>query len=121
VADEVRNEGKVVAAELAPGVWVLRLSGPQDGSTTELVGSELDELFGRGVYRIVVNLKETSFISSSGFSSFLNAMYTASGNEGDLVFVGTPPSSMLLFKKLGLANALRFADTEEAALGLLKA
>jgi anti-anti-sigma factor len=74
------------------------------------------EFFDRGLYRLVFDLQGVKFVSSAGFSAFLNAVFTATGNDGDVVFLGTPAATLQLLKALGLGNSLRFAENEREAL-----
>ena len=107
---------KVETAELADGVFELRIDGSLDWSNFAKVETALEGLFAKGVYRVVVNLKDCKYISSAGFGCFIGSVDTASKNAGDLIFAATPPEIQDVFKILGLTKILRFADDSQAAL-----
>jgi anti-anti-sigma factor len=107
---------KVELAELAPGTWEIRIGGSLDWSNFAKVETALENLFAKGVYKLVVNLKDCKYISSAGFGCFIGSVDTASKNGGDIIFAATPPEIQDVFKILGLTKILRFADDTQAAL-----
>lgn len=111
---------KIETSEMAPGIWEIRLKGSLDWSNFSKVEKAVDEIFKKGVYKLVVNLRETKYISSAGFGCFISSLDTAMKNNGDIVFASTPPEILDVFNILGLSKILRFADDEKAALAQLK-
>ena len=111
---------RVDVSELAPGVWEIRIVGSLDWSNFAKVETSIEDLFRRGVYRLVVNLKDCRYISSAGFGCFISSLDTATKNGGDIVFASTPPEIQDVFNILGLAKILRFADSSQAALAQFK-
>ena len=107
---------RVEVSELAGGVREIRIIGSLDWSNFAKVETSIEDLFRRGVYRLVVNLKECRYISSAGFGCFISSLDTATKNGGDIVFAATPPEIQDVFNILGLSKILRFADSSEAAL-----
>lgn len=107
---------KVEASELAPGVHELKIDGSLDWSNFAKVETAIEAIFSKGVYKIVVNLKQCKYISSAGFGCFISSLDTAMKNNGDLVFASTPPEIQDVFNILGLSKILRFADDTKAAL-----
>jgi anti-anti-sigma factor len=107
---------KVETGELSPGIWELRIEGSLDWSNFGKVESAIEEIFRRGVYKIVVNLREARYISSAGFGCFISSLDTAMKNNGDIIFAGTPPEIQDVFNILGLSKILRFADNEKLAV-----
>jgi anti-anti-sigma factor len=119
MADTGMDSIKVESAELAPGVWQIRIDGSLDWSNFAKVETAIEDVFKKGVYRLVVSLSGCKYISSAGFGCFISSLDTAMKNNGDIVFASTPPEIQDVFNILGLSKILRFAETEKAALALL--
>jgi anti-anti-sigma factor len=112
---------KVETREAAPGIMQVDLAGLLDWANYRKVDEALKQLFGKSVYRIIVNLAQVKTISTSGFGCFIAALHTAQKNKGNLVFVRVPKDLQEVFDILGLTKLLTFADTEKEALAKLKA
>ena len=111
---------KVVTRELGEGMCEIKLEGSLDWSNFAKVESAIQGIFKKGIYKIVVNLRDTKYISSSGFGCFIASLDTAMKNNGDIVFAATPPEIQDVFNILGLSKILRFAESEEDAIAQLK-
>jgi anti-anti-sigma factor len=109
----------IVTREVAPGVGELRIIGSIGISSLALVEAAFNDLFGKNLHRIVVNLGETRSVYSAGIGCFLAARDTAMKSGGDLVFISTPPELRKLFAMLGLSRILRSAEDEQSALAQL--
>jgi anti-anti-sigma factor len=120
MADTGMENIKVGSAELSAGIWELRIDGSLDWSNFAKVETAIEEIFKKGVYKVVVNLKGTKYISSAGFGCFISSLDTAMKNNGDLVFASTPSEIQDVFNILGLSKILRFAENADAALALFK-
>ena len=120
MADTGMENIKVGSSELSAGVWELRIDGSLDWSNFAKVETAIEEIFRKGVYKVVVNLKGTKYISSAGFGCFISSLDTAMKNNGDLVFASTPSEIQDVFNILGLSKILRFAENADAALALFK-
>jgi len=110
---------KVETTELAPGIHQVSLEGSLDWTNFARVEAAIDDLFKKGIYKIIVNLRQTKYISSAGFGCFISSLDTAMKKNGDIIFAGTPPEIQDVFNILGLSKILRFAENEKAALALL--
>jgi anti-anti-sigma factor len=111
---------KVETRDLSEGVWELLIEGSLDWSNFSKVENAIEDLFRRGLYRVVVNLKGCRYISSAGFGCFISSLDTAMKNNGDLVFAATPVEIHDVFNILGLGKILRFSDTPESARELFR-
>ncbi len=111
---------KIESAELSSGVWQIRIEGSLDWSNFAKVETAIEEIFKKNVYKVVVNLKGTRYISSAGFGCFISSLDTAMKHNGDIVFASTPPEIQDVFNILGLSKILRFAEDADAALALFK-
>jgi anti-anti-sigma factor len=112
---------EIVTREMAPGVGELQIIGSIGVSGLIPLEAGFQELFGRGLYRVLVNLRETRTVFSAGIGCFLSARDEAMKHGGDLVFVSTPPELRKLFAMLGLSKFLRSAEDVESALAQLAA
>lgn len=121
MAETGMNPLQVSSRELGPGVHEVKIDGSLDWSTYARVEAAITEIFRKGVFRIVINLKDTKYISSAGFGCFISALDTAMRNGGDLIFSGVPKEIHEVFVILGLAKILRFADDAKQAETMLRA
>ena len=119
MADTGMDNIKVACAELAPGVWQVRIDGSLDWSNFAKVETAIEDIFKKGVYRLVVNLAGCKYISSAGFGCFISSLDTAMKNNGDIIFASTPPEIQDVFNILGLSKILRFAEDEKMAMAQL--
>lgn len=120
MTDAGRDEVRVDVSEPAPGVAEIRIEGSLDWSSFGRVEKALEDVFHRGIYRIVVNLRTCRYISSAGFGCFISALDTALKHNGEIVFAATPPEIQDVFTILGLSKVLRFAEDTRSALALLR-
>ena len=111
---------KLTSRELSPGIHELRIEGSLDWSNFAKVESAIEKIFAQKVYKIVVNLRDTKYVSSAGFGCFISSLDTAIQNNGDIVFAATPPDIQDVFNILGLSKILRFAENEQVAAEQLK-
>jgi anti-anti-sigma factor len=110
---------EIATREVSPGIGELRIIGSIGISSLALVEASFNDLFGKNLHRIVVNLSETRSVYSAGIGCFLAARDTAMKSGGDIVFVSTPPELRKLFAMLGLSRILRSAEDEPSALAQL--
>lgn len=111
---------RVTAQALAPDVYELAIEGSLDWSNFVKVESALEDLFKKGIYKIVVNMKGMRYISSAGFGCFISSLDTAMKNNGNFVFASTPGEIKDVFNILGLSKILSFSDSLDEAVGILK-
>ncbi len=111
-----KDQIRVTSRELQPGVHEVRIEGALDWSNFTKVETTLNDLFEKGIFKIVVNLRGTTYISSAGFGCFIGSLDTAMKNGGDIIFAATPPEIQDVFNILGLSKILRFAADEKAAV-----
>jgi len=114
------EEFKVEASDYSQEIGVIRLSGALDLSTVRELETTVESYFRRGIYRLVIDLENTSFIASSGFSSLLFALDTAKDLGGDIVFARATPAVRELFEILGLGMIAVFAHNVPSGVHLLQ-
>jgi anti-anti-sigma factor len=107
------------AAELTPQAWCIRIRGEVDSSNLERLKTAFDAIFARKVYKVVVNLQNAKYISSSGIGCLIGAFTTAIKNGGRFVIAAAPLQITEVLNLIGLGGVLRFAKDEASALGQL--
>jgi len=102
--------------ELTPQVWCIRIQGELDSSNLDRLKAAFDQIFGRKIYQVVINLEKTRYIASSGIGCLIGGFTTAIKNGGRLVLATTPLQVLEVLNLIGLGNVLRYAKDERAAL-----
>lgn len=82
----------------------------------EPVKEGLLELYNKPKTKLVFDLKEISFIDSSGFGVFLSAMKAANNNYGQFKICNVSSDVMELFKLLQLHHVFEIYDELESCL-----
>ena len=72
---------KVETREIEAGIWEIRIQGSLDWSNFAKVETSIEDIFRKGIYRLVVDLRETKYISSAGFGCFISSLDTAMKNK----------------------------------------
>src|SRR3972149_1865125 len=103
---------RVTTRDLKSGIYELKIDGSLDASTFTTVVSAIGEIFSKGIYRIVVNLRDTRYVSSVGIGCFVSSLDTAMKHNGAIIFAGTPPEIQEIFHILGLSKILCFTNDE---------
>ena len=111
-----KEQIRVSTQELHPGICEVRIEGSLDWSNFTRVEAVVNEIFQKGTYRLVVDLRGTTYISSAGFGCFISSLDVAMKNGGDIIFAAVPPDVFAVFTILGLDKILRFAEDEAAAV-----
>lgn len=80
------------------GVAVMALSGELDTATVPILRENLAPLEGNGLSTIVLDLRDLTFIDSSGLLAFLEARRRAMSNGHRLVMSGASSAAQRLFE-----------------------
>lgn len=110
---------RIQTVEITPEVSQLRIGGTVDASNIMMLKTAIDVLFGKGVYKLLVDLKEAEWVSSSGFGFFITSLDIAREHGGNIVFVPAPTQIRLIADLLGLSGVLSCADDIEMGLAML--
>jgi anti-anti-sigma factor len=114
------SELKATHEIVGPQIAQLNIYGDLDSQHFYIVSKELDSLFSVNIYKIIINLKDTTFISSAGFGCFVSSLEEAIRNNGNLVFLSPPEEIREIFQALGLGSILRFASSRDEAIQILQ-
>lgn len=107
---------KVELADLSPEVGCIRLQGEVDSSNVLQLKDAFDQFFARKMYKIVVNLSNAKYVSSTGVGCVIGAYTTSIKHGGRIVFATTPLQILEIFRVIGLGQILRFAKDESSAI-----
>jgi anti-anti-sigma factor len=98
------------------GVTRLRLQGTLDIATIGQMEAALARIRTGGVSRVIVDLSELEYISSSGLGSFLGVVDHFRRDGGDLAFVHLGERIKKIFKVVGFHRILTLLETESEAI-----
>jgi anti-anti-sigma factor len=85
---------------------IVRVGGELDLSVASDVGARVDELLGVGFTRIVVDLREVSFLDSAGVHMLVAAQRSAERHDAGLSLVAVPPSVRRVLELTATASRL---------------
>jgi anti-anti-sigma factor len=92
--------------------------GRIDTSTVKTLSQALAEIKNAGHYKIVLNMKEVTYISSAGLSELIDTQNTCKYlNRGELVLAEVSPRVREVFNLAGLTPLFKMYDTESEAVG----
>jgi anti-sigma B factor antagonist len=92
--------------EARDGVAIMALSGELDMSTAPILREELAQVEHSGPPAIVIDLRDVTFIDSSGLKEFLEAKSRAQSNGHRLLMSGANPQARRLFELTGTQSLL---------------
>lgn len=96
------------------GQAVLRVEGSVDGATFKQFEAVFERL--TDALYLVVDLSQTIYVSSSGFSLLIKAKTDRGNKKGDVVLVRPQAAILNILKILGLQDLFRVASSVDEAL-----
>jgi anti-sigma B factor antagonist len=104
-------EFSIADVRRADGSVLLTIAGELDIATVPAVRERLSAVTDAGARRLVVDLRDVSFMDSTGLAAFIHAKMRL-GDEGRLTLVMEPDSyARLIFEVAGLVGVLDVVDT----------
>ena len=98
---------------------VLALSGKLDATTAKTFEDRILGVFNSGAQRLVVDLSQLEYVSSSGLRVFLLAAKRLQATEGKIVFCGLQDQIRQVFDLAGFSSILSiYGSRDEAIKGL---
>ena len=82
------------------------LIGRLDTNTSGQFETALNDLFDKGYYNILIDLKDLEYVSSSGLRVFLGAQKKVSAEEGNMVIKNVNSTIMEVFEITGSLDVL---------------
>ena len=89
------------SVEVHDRLAVMALSGDLDMSTAPILREDLAQVEASGVLAIMLDLREVTFIDSTGLHEFLEASSRAKDNGHRLLMSGASPAAQRLFELTG--------------------
>jgi anti-anti-sigma factor len=106
---------EVTSEELAGGIVVLRTRGHLDSSSAGELEGILESAYESGSRKIVVDLKDVTYISSGGWGIFTGRVKTLREGEGEVVLAGMSSEVYDIYELLGFQEIImQFADVDSA-------
>jgi anti-anti-sigma factor len=106
---------EVTSEELEGGIVVLRVKGHLDSSSAGELEGILESVYEYGYRKIVVDLKDVTYISSGGWGIFTGRVKLLREGDGDVVLVGMTPEVYDIYELLGFQEIImQFREIDEA-------
>jgi anti-sigma B factor antagonist len=99
----------------------IELDGHLDAHTFEKLEDQLEKLFRKNKYRLMVDLQKLRYISSAGAGVFIGSLGTCQDHDGNIALVRPSPEVKEIFELLGVFHVFPIAGTPEEALTVLSA
>jgi anti-sigma B factor antagonist len=97
-------------------ISVLRVKGYLDAHTASDLEAALQKLVDERRYRVIVNFKELSYISSAGLGVFMGFIEEMRNGGGDIKLSNMSPKIFRVFDLLGFPALYEIRDDESLAL-----
>lgn len=98
-------------------VTVVDVEGVLDINTVSDFENLLQELFKKKQYKIVLNMKQLTYISSAGFGVLMSIIKDVRKNKGDIKIVNVSADIYKVFDLLELPGLFHILKTEQDAVG----
>ncbi len=98
------------------GVSIIDLEGYLDAHTAPILENAFTMLIDETKFRIVVNFKNLSYISSAGLGVFMAFIEKIRECEGDIKFSNMSPKVYNIFDLLGFPLLYEFFEEEDEAV-----
>jgi anti-sigma B factor antagonist len=102
------QQGDDVGSAAAGGaaVWRIRLRGEVDVSTAPTLDHALDDVERRGASVVILDLREVTFLDSSGLRSIVRAQHHLGTRDRTLMVEGLSPAAERVLEITGLLEQL---------------
>ncbi|MFO7958860.1 MAG: STAS domain-containing protein [Candidatus Brocadiia bacterium] len=108
--------GATIEKEFTDDVCILYLAGQMREMGADALREELDEILDGGTYKIIFDMGEVNFISSTGLGQMMRAYRTATSNDGFVRVVNPQPLVEEVFRFTKLHTLIGIFPTVEEAL-----
>jgi anti-sigma B factor antagonist len=111
------SEFKVTIRSRDNDIHVLELKGYLDAHTTPVLEDSFQKMLNEKKYRLIVNCKELSYISSAGLGVFMAFIEDVRENNGDIKMSDMSPKVFNIFDLLGFPMLYDIVTNEDEAAG----
>ncbi len=94
---------------------IVSLKGYIDATTVEIIEQKLGELISLEKYKLIIDLKDTEYINSSGWGVFLRDLKNIRENNGALVLANMSPDVLNVFETMEFSKIFKSFDSLEEA------
>jgi len=94
---------------------VVSLKGYIDATTVNIIEQKLNELVSLEKYKLIIDLKDTEYINSSGWGVFLRDLKNIRENNGALVLANMSPDVFNVFETMEFSKIFKSFDSIERA------
>ena len=101
-------------------VTAVTVTGRVDSTTADSLTARLTELVKSGASRLLIDLKEVSYISSAGFRTLLITSRAVAAAKGAMVLCGISGEMQRLFDLGGFSDLFPIASSRDEALTRLR-
>ena len=109
------SDFKVHIRERANNIYVLELKGYLDAHTTPVLEEAFQKMLNEKNFRIIVNCKEMSYISSAGLGVFMAFIEDVRAGNGDIKLSDMSPKVFNIFDLLGFPMLYDIVTLEDEA------
>ncbi len=109
------NEFKVAIRE-NESAHVLDLMGYLDAHTAPILEEAFQSMIGSGKFRIIVNCRDLTYISSAGLGVFMAYIEDVRENKGDIKMSNMTPKVFQIFDLLGFPMLYDIVNDERDAI-----
>ncbi len=109
------NEFKVHVRERDHDIHVMELKGYLDAHTTPILEETFQKLMNAKKFRILVNCKDLTYISSAGLGVFMAFIEDVRAEGGDIKMSDMSPKVFNIFDLLGFPMLYEIVQQEEDA------
>ncbi|MEK6795141.1 MAG: STAS domain-containing protein [Spirochaetota bacterium] len=99
-------------------VKIVHLEGRLDVNLSIEIESEFEKMIDGGVTRMVLDLKQVEYLSSSGLRIFISAMRKLKEKKGRLVLCNVTPMVKKIFKIVELEDIFEIQDSLDKAVSV---
>ena len=104
------------AAMANTSVIIVDIEGVLDINTVSDFEAVLQDLFKKKQYKIVLNMKKLTYISSAGFGVLMSVIKDVRKNRGDIKFANVSTDIYKVFDLLELPGLFHILKTEQDAV-----
>lgn len=97
-------------------IQILEVSGEIDFHTSRELRDKFQEMASKNCAKLLINLKNVSYVDSSGLATFVEVLQKMGRSGGKLVLVGLTPSVRGVFEIAKLDSIFSLEDSEEKAI-----
>ena len=105
-----------VKREIRGEVLVLETPQKLDTNASEFLRKQLGQLVKSGHFKLIIDLKKTTYINSTGLGAIVSQIATCRSNLGDIRLANTPDSILSLLDITHLNKVLKSFDSVKLAI-----